>query len=147
MTLTFHQATIVVTSSLSLVPQAKCSNNWHCWRVGRRTLPFGRAKDASAAANGDVFIADGHSPDGNNRVAKYSSRSIPSSWGETGYAPGEFRALHAIAIDPDGRVFVGDRSNSRIQIFDQEGNHSKKKKKWPLGLKWEFASGNTKPDG
>ena len=46
------------------------------------------------------------------------------SWGETGYAPGQFRALHAIAFHPDGRIFVGDRSNSRIQIFDQEGNHS-----------------------
>tara|TARA_Y100000589_G_scaffold314746_1_gene337437 strand:+ start:846 stop:1916 length:1071 start_codon:yes stop_codon:yes gene_type:complete len=86
---------------------------------------FTEPSDVAVAANGDVFIADGHSPDGNNRVAKYSSRGqFLMSWGQTGYAPGEFRALHAIAIDPDGRVFVGDRSNSRIQIFDQEGNHS-----------------------
>ena len=56
---------------------------------------------------------------------KYNSRGeFLMSWGETGYAPGQFRALHAIALHPDGRVFVGDRSNSRIQIFDQEGNHS-----------------------
>ena len=45
------------------------------------------------------------------------------AWGGTGYAPGEFRTLHAIAIDSRGRVFVGDRWNNRIQIFDQEGNH------------------------
>ena len=43
-------------------------------------------------------------------------------WGQTGYAPGEFRTLHAIALDSRGRVFVADRSNNRIQIFDQEGN-------------------------
>ena len=45
------------------------------------------------------------------------------AWGQTGYGPGEFRGLHAIAMDASGRVFAGDRSNSRIQIFDQQGNH------------------------
>ena len=85
---------------------------------------FTSPSDVAVAANGDVFIADGHNADGNNRVMKYNSRGeLLMSWGETGYAPGQFRALHAIAIDMDGRVFVGDRSNSRIQIFDQEGNH------------------------
>ena len=85
---------------------------------------FTEPSDVAVAANGDIFIADGHSANGNNRVAKYNSRGVfLKSWGSTGYAPGEFRALHAIAIDPEGRVFVGDRSNSRIQIFDQEGNH------------------------
>ncbi len=81
--------------------------------------------DVAIAANGDVFIADGHNETGNNRVVKFNSRGeFLMEWGETGYAPGQFRALHAIAIHPvDGRVFVGDRSNSRIQIFDQEGNH------------------------
>ena len=43
-------------------------------------------------------------------------------WGTTGYAPGEFRTLHGIAIDNDGRLFIADRSNNRVQIFDQEGN-------------------------
>ncbi len=43
------------------------------------------------------------------------------AWGRTGYGPGEFRTLHAIAIDSQGRVVVGDRSNNRIQLFDQEG--------------------------
>ena len=86
---------------------------------------FTSPSDVAVASNGDVFIADGHNANGNNRVVKYDSRGeFLMSWGKTGYAPGEFRALHAIAIDPDGRLFVGDRSNSRIQIFDQEGNHS-----------------------
>ena len=43
------------------------------------------------------------------------------AWGRTGYAPSEFRELHAIAMDGQGRLFVADRSNNRIQIFDQEG--------------------------
>jgi sugar lactone lactonase YvrE len=42
-------------------------------------------------------------------------------WGRKGTAPGELGGLHAIAMDSQGRIFVGDRTNSRIQIFDQEG--------------------------
>jgi hypothetical protein len=44
-------------------------------------------------------------------------------WGRTGGEDGEFRDPHALAMDSQGRLFVGDRANSRIQIFDQEGNH------------------------
>ena len=78
----------------------------------------------AVAANGDVFVADGHNNVGNNRVVKFTNDGgYLMEWGQTGYAPGEFRALHAIDIDADGRVFVGDRSNNRIQIFDQQGTH------------------------
>ena len=84
---------------------------------------FTSPSDVVVAENGDVFVADGHG-DGNNRVVKFNRRGeFLMSWGQTGYGPGEFRSLHAIDIDPSGRVFVGDRSNSRIQIFDQQGNH------------------------
>ena len=80
--------------------------------------------DIAVADNGDIFVADGHGIDGNNRVIKFNSRGeYLLEWGGTGYGPGEFRTLHAIDIDADGRVYVGDRSNSRIQIFDQQGNH------------------------
>jgi DNA-binding beta-propeller fold protein YncE len=44
-------------------------------------------------------------------------------WGSMGDGPGEFMQPHALAMDSFGRLFVGDRSNNRIQIFDQEGNH------------------------
>lgn len=85
---------------------------------------FTSPSDVAIAANGDVFIADGHNNTGNNRVVKYTNDGrYLMEWGRTGYAPGEFRALHAIDIDSDGRLFVGDRSNNRIQIFDQQGNH------------------------
>lgn len=73
-------------------------------------------------ANGDIFVADGHEANGNNRVMKYSSDGrFIKSWGKTGYGPGEFRTLHGLAIDMRGRLFVADRSNNRLQLFDQEG--------------------------
>ncbi len=85
---------------------------------------FTSPSDVAVAENGDVFIADGHGGNGNNRVVKFSpTGQFLLAWGRTGYAPGEFRTLHAIDIDAQGRVFVGDRSNNRIQIFDQDGNH------------------------
>jgi DNA-binding beta-propeller fold protein YncE len=79
--------------------------------------------DVAVAANGDIFVADGHSFDaGNNRIVKYAKDGkFLKAWGKTGYAPGEFRMTHSIAIDSQGRVFVADRGNNRIQIFDAEG--------------------------
>ena len=84
---------------------------------------FNAPSDVVVADNGDIFVADGHGNDTNNRVVKFSSDgTFIKTWGQTGYGPGEFRTLHAIAIDSRGRVFVGDRSNNRIQLFDQDGN-------------------------
>ena len=54
---------------------------------------FTSPSDVAIASNGDVFIADGHNANGNNRVVKYNSRGeFLMTWGETGYAPGQFRA-------------------------------------------------------
>jgi sugar lactone lactonase YvrE len=89
---------------------------------GGGTTHFNAPSDVVVAPNGDVFIADGHGLDGNNRVVKFSKEGkFLKEWGKTGYGPGEFRTLHAIAMDSRGRIFVGDRSNNRIQLFDQEG--------------------------
>ncbi|MCH7747335.1 MAG: hypothetical protein IH939_04480 [Acidobacteria bacterium] len=83
---------------------------------------FNAPADVVVADNGDIFVADGHGDNTNNRIVKFSKDgTFLKSWGKTGYAPGEFRTLHAIAMDADGRIYVGDRSNNRIQIFDQEG--------------------------
>ncbi len=80
--------------------------------------------DVVTLPNGDVLVADGHALDGNNRVVKFSAEGeYLMEWGKTGYGPGEFRTLHAIALDSRGRVFIGDRNNNRVQIFDQDGNH------------------------
>ena len=79
-----------------------------------------RPSDVVTAASGDVFVADGHTT--NARVVKFSKdgRYI-TAWGRKGSAPGELDTPHSIAIDSKGRVFVGDRANNRIQIFDQNG--------------------------
>ena len=83
---------------------------------------FNAPSDVVVADNGDIFVADGHADDTNNRIVKFSSDgSFVKAWGKTGYGPGEFRTLHALAIDARGRLFVADRSNNRIQIFQQDG--------------------------
>jgi len=90
---------------------------------GNDANSFNAPSDVVVADNGDIFVADGHADDTNNRIVKYSSDgTFIKAWGETGYGPGEFRTLHALAIDARGRLFVADRSNNRIQIFDQDGN-------------------------
>jgi DNA-binding beta-propeller fold protein YncE len=83
---------------------------------------FTSPSDVAVAANGDVFVADGHGETGNNRIVRFSAAGkFVTAWGKSGWAPGEFHSIHAIAIDSRGRVFVGDRGNNRIQIFDQDG--------------------------
>ncbi len=75
------------------------------------------------ASNGDIFVADGHTPGkGNQRVMKFSKdEKFIKQWGELGTGPGQFNVPHTLAIDSKGRLFVGDRVNMRIQIFDQNG--------------------------
>lgn len=88
--------------------------------MGRNS--FNAPADVVVADNGDVFVADGHGDNTNNRVVKFApDGTYIMEWGKTGYAPGEFRTLHAIAMDNEGRIYVGDRSNNRVQLFDQEG--------------------------
>ncbi len=83
---------------------------------------FDSPSDVVVAPNGDIFVADGHGAGGNNRIVKFdSSGRFLMVWGETGPGPGQFSDPHAIAMDTQGRVFVGDRYNNRIQIFTQNG--------------------------
>ncbi len=85
---------------------------------------FTKPSDVLVAPNGDIFVADGHDSDGNNRIVKLSpDGTFIKAWGTMGSENGEFRDPHALAMDSQGRLFVGDRGNSRIQIFDQDGNH------------------------
>src|ERR1700730_6594501 len=75
------------------------------------------------APNGDIFVADGHGGDTNARIVKFSpDGKFIKTWGKKGSAPGEFDTPHTLAMDSRGRLFVGDRQNNRIQIFDQDGN-------------------------
>jgi DNA-binding beta-propeller fold protein YncE len=87
--------------------------------IVRSGAPFHYPTDVAVAPNGDLYISDGY---GNARVHRFSPDGrLLHSWGEPGTGPGEFRIPHGIAVDRDGRVWVADRENSRLQIFDAEG--------------------------
>ena len=76
------------------------------------------------APNGDIFVADGHGGNTNARIVKFTKDGkFIKSWGKKGSGPGELDIPHALAMDSRGRLFVGDRQNNRIQIFDQDGNY------------------------
>ena len=84
---------------------------------------FNQPDDVAIAPNGDIFVSDGHTPAmGNARVMKFAKDGkFIKQWGKHGSGPGEFEVPHALAFDSRGRLFVGDRANNRIQIFDQDG--------------------------
>ena len=85
---------------------------------------FNQPSDVITAPNGDIFVADGHGGNTNARIVKFSKDGkFIKSWGKKGSAPGEIDIPHAIALDSRGRIFLGDRQNNRIQIFDQDGNY------------------------
>ena len=80
---------------------------------------FNGVADVYVAEDGSIFVADGHV---NNRIVKFSPEGeYLMEWGKTGSAPGEFAMPHALSMDSQGRLFVADRGNLRIQIFDQQG--------------------------
>jgi DNA-binding beta-propeller fold protein YncE len=76
------------------------------------------------ADNGDVFIAQGHTPGerGDARVLKFDKTGrFLAQWGGKGAGPGQFQVAHGLAIDAKGLLWVADRENQRIQVFDQKG--------------------------
>ena len=72
---------------------------------------------------GAIFVADGHEPGvGNARIVKFDKDGrFVKQWGGHGSGPGQFEMPHALAMDSRGRLFVADRGNDRVQIFDQQG--------------------------
>jgi DNA-binding beta-propeller fold protein YncE len=84
---------------------------------------FDQPTDIVVAPNGDLFITDSHRNGLNNRVMRFTRDGrFVKAWGTKGSAPGQISEPHTIAMDSQGRLFVGDRENNRIQIFDQDGN-------------------------
>ncbi|MDA1095233.1 MAG: peptidyl-alpha-hydroxyglycine alpha-amidating lyase family protein [Acidobacteria bacterium] len=88
--------------------------------------------DVLVAPDGSIFIGEGHGaqfqdeaePGTVSRISKFApDGTFIKSWGSFGYGASEFKAPHSLAMDSQGRLFVADRGNRRIQIFDQEGNH------------------------
>jgi len=91
-------------------------------QAGEDATHFNAPTDVIVAANGDIFVTDGHGDKTNARIAKFSADGkFIKAWGKEGKGPGEFDTPHALAFDKAGRLFVADRGNSRIQIFDQDG--------------------------
>jgi sugar lactone lactonase YvrE len=91
---------------------------------GRGAAYFWQPNDVLVAPNGDIFVAEGHSsaPGSPARILKFSSDGkLLKTWGSFGAGPEELNQPHALAMDSRGRLFVGDRGNNRIQIYDQDG--------------------------
>jgi len=82
---------------------------------------FDRPTDIAFAPTGEVYVSDGY---GNARVVKFSKEGKHlTTWGRHGTGPGEFNTVHSVAVATDGTVYVSDRENNRIQIFDPNGKY------------------------
>ena len=94
--------------------------------AGQDENTFSCPSDVLVLPDGHIIVSDGHNHGhgGNNRLVKITKDGeFVAAWGHKGTGPGEFQGLHALSSDSQGRIFVGDRANSRIQILDQNGNH------------------------
>ena len=89
--------------------------------IKRGAGPFNRPTKVAVAPNGDLYITDGY---GNARVHHFTSAGeLIKSWGEPGEGPGQFNLPHSAWVHTDGRVFVCDRENFRVQVFSPTGEH------------------------
>ncbi len=99
-------------------------SDWHDFFWSLTTIthggpPFNRPTGVAVTPEGVIYVVDGY---GNARVHKFTPDGrLLLSWGEPGYLPGQFRLPHFICVDAQERVWISDRENSRIQIFDSEG--------------------------
>jgi peptidylamidoglycolate lyase len=93
---------------------------------GNDSLHFNLPTDIAFADDGTFYVSDGY---GNSRVVKFSSSGkFIKSWGTYGSKPGEFIIPHGIAIDNKNNIYVADRQNNRIQLFDTAGTFLKEVK-------------------
>ncbi len=91
--------------------------------AGRGHDTFNEPNAIAFAPNGDIFIGEGHGGDKGDRIVKFTKDGkYLKEWGQKGVGPGEFDIVHAMVFDHQGRLFVADRNNNRIQVFDQDGN-------------------------
>jgi len=94
------------------------------WNEAAQSRKLNEPNDLAIAANGDIFVVQGHTPGarGDARVLKFDKDGrFIKSWGGKGTAPGQFQVAHGIAIDARGQLWVADRENQRVQLFDADG--------------------------
>jgi len=94
------------------------------WNEATGSHKLNQPNDIAIADNGDIFVAQGHTPGpmGDPRVLKFDKDGkFIKSWGGKGSGPGQFQVAHGAAIDAKGMLWVADRENQRIQVFDQNG--------------------------
>jgi DNA-binding beta-propeller fold protein YncE len=95
------------------------------WNEAAGSRKLNQPNDVVVSDSGDVFVAQGHTPgpNGDARVLKFDRNGrFVTSWGGKGSGPGQFQVAHGIAIDAKGLVWVADRENQRIQVFNQDGS-------------------------
>jgi DNA-binding beta-propeller fold protein YncE len=87
--------------------------------IKRGAGPFNRPTRLAVAPTGEMYVSDGY---GNARIHRFSAEGqLIQSWGEPGTEPGQFNLPHSVWVHTDGRVFVCDRENDRVQIFSPSG--------------------------
>ena len=93
------------------------------WNEATGSHRFNQPNDLAFGRNGDIFVVQGHTAGtGDPRVLKFDKNgTFIKSWGGLGTEPGKFTLAHGIAVDSKGLLWVTDRENQRIQIFDQDG--------------------------
>jgi DNA-binding beta-propeller fold protein YncE len=86
---------------------------------GEDSTHFNRPTDVAISSSGETFVADGYR---NNRIVHFDGNGrFIKAWGELGASRGQFSLPHSIALDSRGRLYVADRNNARVQVFDQSG--------------------------
>ena len=97
---------------------------------------FNEPNDMAFGSQGEIFVVQGHGR-GEPKVVKFDKDgNFIKAWGKKGTGPGEFDIAHSIAIDAQGLVYVADRNNQRIQVFDADGKYLRESKHpgTPCGL-------------
>ena len=100
-------------------------------KPGADQTHFNLPTDVAVLPDGSFYVSDGYR---NTRVVKFDAAGrYEFEWGGKGTEPGKFNLPHGVAVDARGRVFVCDRSNSRLQVFDPRGKFIAEWKGAPIG--------------